>query len=308
MRRWLVLMLLCTCVSHGQGQPSVLDDLVPSVQQWMRENLDDSVLAALDRIDQDRVRELFGEMQRRLQSDYVYDLGALRSAANQVTPLLQRFEETRPYAVWLRTRLDYLEAASELERRMQPAAPKRGALAPLPAPSSQLQTSVWRNQFAQRPTPNRAQKYVPQLKPIFVAEKVPAPLVWIAEVESSFDPTAQSPAGATGLFQLMPATAKSLGLSTRLPDERLSPEKSARAAAKYLRHLHERFGDWRLALAAYNAGESHVETLLKKSRVRTFEAIAHRLPSETQMYVPKCEAALRKREGVSLSELKLPKG
>jgi membrane-bound lytic murein transglycosylase D len=93
-----------------------------------------------------------------------------------------------------------------------------------------------------------------------------------------------------------------------LPDDRTDPEKSARAAARHLRHLHDRFGDWSLALAAYNAGESRVDGLLKKSRVRSYQAIADRLPAETQMYVPKCEAALRKREGIALNDLKRPQG
>ena len=106
----------------------------------------------------------------------------------------------------------------------------------------------------------------------------------------------------------MPTTARDLGLSVRRPDERLQPEKSARAAAKYLRYLHGRFGDWRLALAAYNAGEGRVDNLMKQYRARTFDDIAHRLPAETQMYVPKVEATLRKREGRSLADLKLPKG
>lgn len=308
MRYWFALILLLTCTGRGQNPPLVLDDLLPSVQQWMRENLDDSVLAALDEIDRDKVRELFEALQQRLGSDYVYDLGTLREAASRAVPLLQQLEATRPYATWLQTRVDYFEAANELQRRMQPTPPKRGAIAPLPSPSSQLQNSIWSGQFEKRPTPTRAQKFVPQLKPIFIAEKVPAQLVWIAEVESSFDPGAKSPSGAAGMFQLMPPTAKAHGLSTWLPDDRLNPQKSAHAAAHYLRYLHGRFGDWRLALAAYNAGESRVAELLKKSRVRSFDAIAHRLPSETQMYVPKCDAALRKREGVSLNELKMPKG
>ena len=84
--------------------------------------------------------------------------------------------------------------------------------------------------------------------------------------------------------------------------------KSARAAARHLRRLYARFGDWRLAFAAYNAGENRVDSLLKKSKARSFDAIAGRLPAETQMYVPKIEATVRQREGVALDELKLPTG
>jgi membrane-bound lytic murein transglycosylase D len=75
-----------------------------------------------------------------------------------------------------------------------------------------------------------------------------------------------------------------------------------------LRHLHDRFGDWPLALAAYNAGESRVDALLKKSNGRSYQSIANRLPAETQLYVPKCEAALQKREGIALADLKPPAG
>jgi membrane-bound lytic murein transglycosylase D len=106
----------------------------------------------------------------------------------------------------------------------------------------------------------------------------------------------------------MPATARTLSLSTRPRDERLQPEKNARAAAKYLRYLYGRFGDWRLALAAYNVGETRVHNLLKRQKARTFDAIAGRLPAETQMYVPKVEATLRLREGRTLGDLKLPAG
>jgi membrane-bound lytic murein transglycosylase D len=130
-------------------------------------------------------------------------------------------------------------------------------------------------------------------------------------VESSFNSKARSPAGAAGLFQLMPATAESLDLSTGIfgiGDERLNSEKSGRAAARYLRQLHKRFGNWPLALAAYNAGEGRVAELLKKHKAHTFEGIANRLPAETQMYVPKVEAIMRKREGVAFADLKTPKG
>lgn len=289
-------------------QPSVLDDLLPEVQDWMRENLDENILQALDQVDRDRVRAFFDEMQKRSQSNYIYDLASLRETAAALLPLLEGFDETRPYAGWLKTRLDYLQTAEELRRQARPAPPKRGLPATLPAPTLQLQRTVWTRQLEKRPLPPRAQAFLPKIQPIFAAEKVPAPLVWLAEVESSFDPDAKSPAGAAGLFQLMKPTAKSLGLSTWLPDERLHPEKSARAAARYLRHLHARFGDWRLALAAYNVGENRVAGLLKKSRAHTYDAIASRLPAETQLFVPKCEATILKRTGETLAGLKTPGG
>jgi membrane-bound lytic murein transglycosylase D len=131
-------------------------------------------------------------------------------------------------------------------------------------------------------------------------------LVWLGEIESSFDPAARSPAGAVGMFQIMPITARTLGLALSPQDERLDAEKNGRAAAKYLRYLYNRFGDWRLALAAYNAGETRVNDLLTRYHTRSYSAIATHLPAQTQMYVPKFEATLRKREGLPLANLRLP--
>ncbi|MBI3882424.1 MAG: lytic transglycosylase domain-containing protein [Verrucomicrobia bacterium] len=303
------LLLLCAGTAIAQpASPDPVDLLMQSAQVWARENLDDRALAALRDVDQDRARELFGTLQNRFEGTYLYDLATSKQTAKSLVPLLQQFDSTQPYATWLNTRLDYLDAAEQLRHSMQPGPPKRGAPAQLPPPSHELQRSVWDKQLEKRPVPTRAKTYVPKLKPIFAAEKIPPQLVWLAEVESSFNPDAKSPAGAAGMFQLMKPTAKALGLSTWFPDERLNAEKSAHAAAKYLRHLHDRFGDWRLALAAYNAGEGRVSELLQKQKVKSYEAIASRLPAETQMYVPKVEATLRKREGVALAELKMPKG
>jgi membrane-bound lytic murein transglycosylase D len=132
-----------------------------------------------------------------------------------------------------------------------------------------------------------------------VAEGVPPEVAWLAEVESTLDPAARSPAGAKGLFQLMPVTARSLGLSTFLPDDRTNAQKSARAAARYLAGLHEKFGDWPLAFAAYNSGEGRVRRLLEAHGAKSFADIAEVLPVETRMYVPKVCATIAVRTGVT---------
>jgi hypothetical protein len=154
--------------------------------------------------------------------------------------------------------------------------------------------------------PPEAREYVARLKPIFLAEGVPSELVWLAEVESEFDTLARSSIGAVGLFQLMPETARSLGLALAPWDQRLQPEKNGRAAARYLKFLHGMFHDWRLAVAAYNGGEGLVGRLLEKRGAHNYDEIAAELPAETQIYVRKVEAKILRREGVALEELKRP--
>jgi membrane-bound lytic murein transglycosylase D len=160
-----------------------------------------------------------------------------------------------------------------------------GASGPAVVPSpkdtrSPLVQPYWDRVVVGRHPPAQAEKLVPRLKEIFVAEGLPPEWVWIAEVESSMNPKARSPAGARGLFQFMPATAQRFGMSVSWPDERADPEKSARAAAKYLRFLHGEFGSWPLALAAYNAGEGRVcRTLKAADGASSFSAIARKLPA-----------------------------
>ena len=101
----------------------------------------------------------------------------------------------------------------------------------------------------------------------------------------------------------MPGTAKELGLSTVLPDERSDPEKSAGAAAQLLGSLHKKFGDWPLALAAYNAGAGRVQRTLTRQKATTFAEIASALPAETRMYVPKVLAMVQVRAGLPLAGL-----
>ena len=279
------------------------DDLLQSLEDWAKENIDDDVLNALGQVDRDRVMSMLNELEKRMKGESVYDLAPLKEQAMSLLPLLEQFEETAALADWLKVRLDDLTVAEALQR----AAPPKPPNTPRLAPTSQLQRSVWIKQLDKREVPLRAKAYLPMLKSVFAAGKVPEELVWLAEIESAFNPKARSPAGAEGMFQLMKPTAKRFGLSTFLPDERRNPEKSARAAASYLRFLYGRFGDWRLALAAYNAGEGRIDSILKKAGTRNYQDIVSRLPAETQLYVPKYEATLKKREGLTLEELKSPK-
>ena len=148
---------------------------------------------------------------------------------------------------------------------------------------------------------------MPELRAAFAAEGVPPELAWLAEVESSLNPLARNPSGARGLFQLMPETARSLGLSTFLPDERTDPGKSAHAAARDLRALRTRFGSWPLALAAYNAGEGRVQRALTERHAHDFAGIAGALPGGTRMYVPEVCALVAVRTGVPPERLAAPR-
>ena len=302
----LFLVALCLAlVSATNAQEDLLTpELFEQATDWLNENIDDDALDALG-VDKDQAQRFLAELQKQFQGTYVYDLGAMRDAAMRLQPVLASFEETEPYALWLKTHLDYFDVSERLRKETTTRSTNKVRLPPA---SAELQRSVWVKAIQQKPPPATANKHLPRLKQIFVEERVPPQLVWIAEVESSFDARARSPAGAAGLFQLMPVTARSLDLSVGLlRDDRLHPEKSARAAARYLRRLYDRFGDWRLALAAYNSGETRVATLLKRHKGRTYDDINAYLPVETQMYVPKIEATLRKREALALRDLKMPR-
>jgi membrane-bound lytic murein transglycosylase D len=141
----------------------------------------------------------------------------------------------------------------------------------------------------------RGGKYLPQIRAIFASEGVPQDLAYVALVESAFRTGAFSRAKAKGVWQFIADTGRRYGLQQDWwVDERSDPEKATRAAAKYLKALHELFGDWNLALAAYNAGELVVQRGLSRygnlgfwdlCRTRTF----HR---ETKNYVPLIHAAI----------------
>lgn len=301
------LLLAGSLVVRAQDDTVTMPDIIAGAQQWAQENLDTNVLSELPNADDPAVQQFFRDLQQRFQGDYVVDLAALRPTAQTILQLLESREETQPYAAWLKAQMDYLDVADEIRLTIPPPTvetnqPPR----PVPNPPPQKERELWVKNVSVVPWPAFADRYVPELKPIFAAQRIPPELVWMAEVESGFDRRALSPAGAAGLFQLMPDTAKRFGLSLWPRDQRYQPEPSATASAQYLKYLHDRFKDWRLALAAYNAGEGTVQKLLDRYKTDSYDGIAQHLPAETQMYVPRVEAVLRQREGANLEQLSAP--
>jgi soluble lytic murein transglycosylase-like protein len=130
--------------------------------------------------------------------------------------------------------------------------------------------------------------------------QMPADLIYLAMIESNFNPNATSPVKAKGMWQFMAATAREFGLTVSgRRDDRTDPEKATDAALTYLQSLKDRFGSWYLAAAAYNSGGGTVSKALRKTTGRTkgtdedFWLIMPRLPKETQDYVPKLIATAR---------------
>jgi len=123
---------------------------------------------------------------------------------------------------------------------------------------------------------------------VFKRYGLPAQLKYLAVVESELQTRAVSRVGAAGPWQLMPATARILGLKINSHhDERKDYYKSTLAAARYLKDLHEEFGDWLLVFAAYNSGEGTVNAAFKKSGSKNFWMLRPYLPAETREYVDK---------------------
>lgn len=283
------------------------NDLVKAGRGLLGGELDPSVLKAIQSGDPGSVEGWLRQAAQVLQDDEVLDVAALQDIAEAALPVLESSPRTRGYASWLRSRMDYFEVADFFrDRTPVPAVPPGKPAPELPNPTPAQERKAWERQVSTQAAPKGAATWVPKLKPVFKKAGVASELVWLAEIESSFDPKALSPVGAAGMYQLMPKTAEGLGLKLRPQDERLEPEKAARAAATYLRQLARQFKDWPLALAAYNAGPGRVADLMKRRRATSYDAVAPSLPAETQMYVPKFQAVLQRREKVALGALKLP--
>jgi membrane-bound lytic murein transglycosylase D len=135
----------------------------------------------------------------------------------------------------------------------------------------------------------REGRYREMVQRVLKEEGMPQDLIYLAQAESAFLPQAVSKAGARGMWQFMSFAGRKYGLQkTWWVDERQDPEKATRAAARDLRDLYDQFGDWYLAMAAYNSGAGAVQHAVERTGYADFWELYHRnvLPKETQNYVP----------------------
>ncbi len=141
---------------------------------------------------------------------------------------------------------------------------------------------------------DRSARYIPVMKDIFREKNLPEDLVYVAMIESGFNPYAVSWARAVGPWQFMPQTGKLYGLKIDWwVDERKDPIKSTHAAAEHLKDLHNLFGSWPLAMASYNAGAGKVQRAVLRTRSEDFWDLkaSRYIRRETKNYVPKYMAA-----------------
>jgi membrane-bound lytic murein transglycosylase D len=159
----------------------------------------------------------------------------------------------------------------------------------------------------------RSGRYHDMIQRVLREQGVPQDLIYLAQAESGFHPLALSRAGARGMWQFMGSRAKGYGLQRSYwVDERQDPEKSTRAAARHLKDLYNQFGDWYLAMAAYNSGPGTVQSAVKRTGYADFWELYRRnvLPKETRNYVPIIVAVTiiaKNPEQYGLADLELEK-
>ena len=235
-----------------------------------------------------------------LRADGQAATGGLKSAAPQVTAKIDADE--------FRTELEaaYTHILSRIEIEHAPAPPEDApvvdieAAASIPIPEHRTIDSAVRlfsvnMKDSIQTSLIRSAKYKNLIDKALADQKLPKGLAYLPVIESAYLPTLTSRAGAHGIWQFMPDTAREYGLRVDWwVDERADPERSTRAAAAYLKDLHRMFDDWPLALAAYNCGPGRVKRTLNEAGAATFWDLLEEgyLPKETRGYVPTFFATL----------------
>lgn len=183
--------------------------------------------------------------------------------------------------------------------RPAPAIAARPAPSTAPAGSPQAEVDRWTTVLARDSETaaalDRLRTYSQLIHESLSAHRVPADLAALPIIESALLPQATSRAGAAGIWQLMPATARAYGLEVSpWVDERRDPVRSTQAAARHLHDLHTELGSWHLAAAAYNCGSARLRRAVGRARSdKAYWIHRDRLPAETREYVPKLLAAVR---------------
>ena len=203
--------------------------------------------------------------------------------------------------------------AEVIRTALKPVPPSHPALSPLGIEAAAApHIWTWRRDFDRLPRRlldaylAKPERWRDELVPILSSYDVPPAFLYLALIESEMDPFAESPAAAAGLWQFSEATAIQYGLTVdEQVDERLDWRRSTRAASRYLRDLHARFGTWELAAAAYNAGPGRVSRALTDTGATSYWELieAGRLPAETRDYVPKFLAVVVLAEGRRTADL-----
>ncbi len=294
----------------GTTPPSDNGDLYQSAKQLFDQYAPPEVKAQYEFPSKEEFDKIMARLQQAVDNGSFGELGAYEPQAQAILAALRAMPDQSGTADWLAARLDEIEEAKRIDDASKTPLAAGPAVPPVESRTSPPAIPYydrWLKRMSGRPPPANAGDLMPQLRRAFTEEGVPPELAWMAEVESSLNPSAESPAGARGLFQLKAATARDLGLSTFLPDERTDPGKSAHAAARDLRALGEKFGSWPLALAASNAGEGRVSRALESRHVRDFAGVAPALPAGTRMYVPEVCALVALRTGVTPDRIPPPR-
>ena len=152
---------------------------------------------------------------------------------------------------------------------------------------SQVRRFVDRDKLSTLEILKRTQNYFPLIDKIFTEYNLPVELKYITIVESSLLLDVKSNVGAAGIWQFMPATARLLKLTVNDKlDQRLDPVLSTHAAARYFQMLYEMFGDWSLAISAYNCGEYKIKEIIENTKAKDYWGIKEYLPRQTQLFVP----------------------